>query len=141
VNKKDIKKAVMAGIISGIALGLFLKLIEQSTHLKVYTLLLNLDYVPIINQFVVPEILGFVIHLGISICISIGFLFYIHRKPFPASKKISLAVLLSVIIGLFLFPTTALSTQTPALTNLPALFYWLVGHYLYGLILGLMLKK
>jgi hypothetical protein len=141
MNKKNIKKAVIAGIISGITLGLFLKMIEQTTHMKVYTLLLNLDYVPIINQFVIPEIIGFVIHLGISICISIGFLFYFIRKPYPASKRTSLSILLSVFIGLLLFTTTALSTQTPALTNLPALFYWLVGHYFYGLILGLMFKK
>jgi hypothetical protein len=141
LNKTTFVKTVFAGLLSGVFLGLFFNVVERITHLKVYTLLLNLDYVPVINKFYVPEPIQFMIHLIISIFIAFGFAFYFNQKTLNPFKKLILVTLLSSLIGVLLFPTTALSNQTPEITNFPALSYWLIGHGLYGFILGTMLRK
>ncbi|MDT3765193.1 hypothetical protein [Priestia filamentosa] len=42
-------RAFIGGIISGIIMSVFLKGIEELTHLRVYTLLLNVDYIPLLK--------------------------------------------------------------------------------------------
>jgi len=128
-------------LISGVFLGLFLKLVEITTSNKVYTLLLNVDYVPIIQRFELPEIIEFSIHLFISVVMSVSLLFFLNKKNLPTNKRVLLVILLSLVIGVLLYPTTALSNRTPSLTDLTAFGFWLLGHSLYGGILGFLLKK
>jgi hypothetical protein len=141
LEKLQINKAVLAGLISGVFLGLFLKVVEKSTSLKVYTLLLNVDYVPIIQRFELAEIIEFSIHLFISVVMSMGLLFFLNKKYIPTNKRILIIVLFSLVIGIFLYPTTLLSDRTPSISDLPALGFWLLGHSLYGGMLGFLLKK
>jgi hypothetical protein len=141
LEKLQINKAVLAGLISGVFLGLFLKVVEKTTSLKVYTLLLNVDYVPIIQRFEVSEIIEFSIHLFISVVMSVSLLFFLNKKNLPTNKRVLLVILLSLVIGVLLYPTTALSNRTPSLTDLTAFGFWLLGHSLYGGILGFLLKK
>lgn len=141
MEKRQVSKAILAGLISGVFLGLFLKVVEITTSIKVYTLLLNVDYVPILQHYKLSEIIEFSIHLFISVVISISLLFFFNKKNLPTIKRILIVILFSFVIGVLLYPTTALSNRTPSLTNLPAFGYWLLGHSLYGGLLGFLLKN
>lgn len=120
---------------SGVVLGLFLKLIQSITKLKVYTLLLNVDYIPTLKNLILPEIVEFGLHLMISVVLAFGVNFYITRREFKKGTIISFVVKVSLLIGLLLFPTTILSERTPSITNAYAFLVWMVGHWIYGFVL------
>ena len=142
LNRKSIQKAGLYGLLSGIFLAVFFKIIERATHLKVYTLLLNVDYIPVINQYHFPEIIEVAFHLVISILLSISLAFVLYSKRASRRKTIiSWCTAVCLLIGLLLFPTTALSDRTPPITSMPALSYWLVGHGLYGVMLGCLFAR
>jgi hypothetical protein len=128
-------QAIFAGTVAGILLGLFFKAIQFSTGLKVYTLLLNVDYIPILNRFTFPESIEFGFHLIVSIVLGV-----LIMKFLPPNQQ-SWIMMIGIVIGILLFPTTALSSRTPAISDYPALIYWLVGHTFYGIILRLLLKR
>lgn len=136
------RKAGLYGLLSGMFLAIFLKLVEKATHLKVYTLLLNIDYIPIINHYHFPEIIEVAFHLIISILLSISLSLVLNYLGVTSGKSLILwCIAICLSIGLLLFPTTAFSDRTPSVTSLPALLYWLTGHGLYGFLLGCLFKK
>ncbi|RLQ93817.1 hypothetical protein [Falsibacillus albus] len=141
IRQVNLIKVIYAGLISGVVLGLFLKLIEITTYLKVYTLLLNLDYVPILNHIHFPEIVGFLIHLMISIVLSIVLQLFLIKKDWAPKRILFFYILAGFAVGILLYPTTILSDRTPALNNNSAIGFWLLGHLLYGLTLGWLLRK
>ncbi|WP_407271293.1 hypothetical protein [Radiobacillus sp. PE A8.2] len=135
-----VRNGFFVGSLSGITLGLFFKAIELITGQKVYRLLLNIDYIPVLKQIHFPEIIEFLFHIAVSIIISIALLLLMNYQRWIQRRIIILTTLLNICIGLLFFPTTALSDQTPEITNIPALLLWLVGHLIYGLILGILLR-
>lgn len=132
---------IIAGVLAGIFLGLFLKIVEHHTGFKVYTLLLNVDYIPLINRLSLPEWIEFVFHLIISILLSVVFVLFFRTKKWKPKQRIKVVIFVSMIIGVLLYPTTALSSRTPELSSYPAWFYWLLGHALYGWILGILIRN
>lgn len=134
-------KAVLAGLLSGLVLGLFLKLIQSITNLNVYTLLLNVDYVPFLKDMTLPEIVEFSLHIIISVMLAFGVNFYITRKGLKEETIHRFVISVSIVVGLLLFPTTVLSERTPSITNTYAFLFWMVGHWIYGLVLGRVLSK
>lgn len=134
-----LNKPVWAGIASGIFLGLFLRMIEHVTSLEVYTLLLNVDYVPVLKELKLPELIEFALHLVISVLLSILLAIFLKSKNWPRARSLSWVSLLCLAVGLLLYPTTVLSNRTPELTDLNALLFWLAGHLLYGIALGWLL--
>ena len=142
LNKKWVQKVVIQGFISGVILAYFLKVVEQTTPYKVYTLLLNVDYIPVINRFVLPEIIEVMLHLVISIVLIACLQAFIDHKKITSTKQIVLFCMVSCfVIGMVLFPTTILSNRTPSLTSIPAWSYWLLGHSMYGIIVGYLLRN
>lgn len=129
-------KGVFAGLLSGLFLGLFLKMIELSTGVKVYTLLLNVDYFPILKNYHFPESIEFVFHLIISVLLAVSLLFIINKYRWKRTQIITRTLFITFSIGVLLYPTTALSVRTPELTSVSAIFFWLLGNLLYGLILS-----
>lgn len=127
-------RASQNGVISGIILTIFFKSVEYYTQHKVYTLLLNVDYIPFINQLKLTEIVEIALHLFVSIVISISL--YITVNYLNINKIIPFYIGVCLFIGIIIFPTTALSTRTPSITSIPSLTYWLIGHILFGYILG-----
>lgn len=129
----------VAGILAGVVLGLLLKGIEILTDKKVYTLLLNVDYIPWLSNLPINEIQEFALHIIVSVCIVSSLYFVLRRTRAP----IPLFVLGAVIIGGLYFPLTMLSHRTPDVTDAAALVYWLLAHAGYGLASGNMifLKK
>lgn len=136
-----LKKAFITGILSGIVLGVFLKVVESFTGIKVYTLLLNVDYIPIIQGFKLHELIEFALHLVISIALAFCLLIFFHSKGWSKNRILYFTILVSIFIGLLLFPTTLLSSRTPSITSFPAWFYWLTGHGLYGWVLGVLMSN
>ncbi|NMO95064.1 hypothetical protein HII30_04590 [Paenibacillus lemnae] len=136
-------RSLWAGIIAGVLLGLFLKGVEYVTSLKVYTLLLNVDYIPLLNQLQLSEFAEFLLHLIISVLLALVLALIVNWKGTAWSIRTRLYFYMAVntAVGLLLYPTTALSTRTPDLLDLPALLFWLTGHLLYGLLLGWMMRE
>ncbi|WP_226658474.1 hypothetical protein [Pseudalkalibacillus hwajinpoensis] len=132
-----IKSGLLAGAISGIALGFFLKGIEAVTGKLVYTLLLNIDFIPVIGQINWPEWIEFVFHLFISLIIGVVYSIGSSRY-FPQQRKAQaiLAYVLTLPTVLLYFPLTYLAIkQTPGLWDFTAITYWTLGHLIYAAVL------
>lgn len=123
-------KLVMIGILSGLVLGGLLKTVEQLTDKQVYRLLLNVDYFPIIQDWPMNEMQDFLLHMVVSV----GLVIVLYLT---LGKKVNRYIILSVLIGGMLYLTTAFSDRTPALTDMMAFIYWMVGHLIYGIIIGI----
>lgn len=132
-------QGAVTGLISGTVLGLFLKLVETITNLKVYTLLLNIDFIYI---GYIPEILEFIVHLAVSVMIGIIFVFLTHfLKLVKVKQQVLLSCFLTVPTVFLYFPLTILSIkETPELLDFTAILWWTLGHLLYALILPIPLR-
>lgn len=119
---------------------MFLKLVQSITSLKVYTLLLNVDYVPILKNIDLNETVEFGLHMVISIMLAFGVNFYITRKDFQKETIHRFVIRVSLIVGLLLFPTTLLSERTPPITSAYAFLFWMAGHWIYGFVLARVLS-
>lgn len=134
--KRVLLKGSLAGIVAGLVLGLFLKWMEALSGAKVYTLLLNVDYIPFLNF---NEFGDFVLHLLVSIPLAIVLLFLVVYFGWK-SGIIWRMLLFSFIIGVLLYPLTLLSERTPPIDSASNISLWLFGHMIYGLFLGILYK-
>ena len=142
MNAKLLKIAAINGLLTGIFLTLFFKIVQYITGYKVYILLLNVDYIPLINYFHYPELIEVCFHLVISVSLSIILASIVLRIKITSTKSLFTFYLsMCLLIGLFLFPTTAFSTRTPSISSMPSLLYWLLGHALYGYFLAFLFVK
>lgn len=133
---------VNASIIAGVVLTLFLKLVQFMTTERVYTLLLNVDYLPVLKNYIFPEWIEVGFHLVVSVAVGICFYIFFNKKKIDEpQKQLMYTVCCSLLIGLVLFPTTYFSLRTPSIKSGTALFYWLIGHALFGYVLGLLLVR
>lgn len=132
-------KLTMIGIIIGTIFGLILKLIESWTEKKIYTLLLNIDYIPILQDWNLNEFFDFSLHIIVSI--GVVFVLYYGFKIFNWHLKIMPYVVVNIIIAGGLYLTTSFSSRTPELSDGVAFIYWIVGHAIYGLLLGLAIRQ
>lgn len=135
---------VLAGLISGTLLGLLLKWIQSWSGHRVYRLLLNADYVPVLKEFSLSETTEFIIHLVISmvLCVVLGILwqYRFRRAPYSLREMAIVTAGIGLAIGLLLYPTTLLSSGgTPPITSIPAWSWWLLVHAVYGAVSGLLL--
>lgn len=137
---KGLLRATGYGLIGGLVLTFLFKWIESSTGEKVYTFLLNVDYIPIIGDIAFPEWLEVVFHLVVSVAVAIGFLIMYRLRPSWKKRAIMICTVGSVIIGIALFPTTALSDRTPEITDGLSFLYWLLGHAVFGAVLGIFFR-
>ncbi|PIC57598.1 hypothetical protein CSV80_08400 [Sporosarcina sp. P12(2017)] len=130
------------GIITGIFLAVFLKAVQSITGHKVYTLLLNVDYIPIIKEYALPEVIEVFFHLIVSVvlCIILAML-YDKSSGFIRNHAILFPFLVNVAIGLVLYPTTSFSDRTPNVTNMVSLFWWIAGHAVYGFFVGFLISR
>ena len=142
LTKTGLKNAILFGFLSGLVLAALLKVVELITHLKVYTLLLNVDYIPYINTFTFPELIEVGFHLIVSIALAVClYLLFVHLKITSRKQIIVTATTVCFIIGIALFPTTTFSDKTPDFRSIPSFSYWIAGHISYGYILGYLLAK
>ncbi|GAE93604.1 hypothetical protein JCM21714_2702 [Gracilibacillus boraciitolerans JCM 21714] len=119
MNNKIIK-SIIIGTISGSVLGGLLWLIEESTGEKVYTLLLNVDF--IFKDKLLPIWLEWFFHLFISWVIV--YIFLVIQSIWKAlSIQLLFILCLSLIAASSYFPLTILAIkETPSITNIEAIF-------------------
>ncbi|WP_066175914.1 hypothetical protein [Bacillus marinisedimentorum] len=135
------KRLIGAALAGGGILGFFLKWVQAETGKNVYILLLNIDYIPVAKDLPISEAGEFLLHLGVSIPLTI-FLLTVIPKFFRQKPMQALGLLLSsIFIGIILYPTTVLSVRTPALSDGWAFFWWIGGHLLYGAVLAAFLPR
>lgn len=136
-TKELMVRGSFAGLISGLFLGLFLKVIQHQFGIEVYTLLLNVDYIPVLKEMKFPEIIEISFHLLISIVLGIFLLYVVKKYQWTNWKMVMITMVICLFIGAFLYPTTVLSYRTPSLTSISAFFFWQLGHILYGALLSI----
>lgn len=142
---KVLRLGISIGMLSGIILGLCLKWIEWLTGKQVYTLLLNVDFIPIIGPIQWPEWVEFVFHLLIAAAIGIVFVYIVGKLNNMSIRKIVLCSFLLTLptIPLY-FPLTLLALKpTPAVDDAVAIFYWTAGHLIFSaaLVFGYIILK
>jgi len=140
-----LRLGISIGMLSGIILGLCLKWIEWLTSKQVYTLLLNVDFIPIIGPIQWPEWVEFVFHLLIAAAIGIVFVYIVGKLNNMSIRKIVLCSFLLTLptIPLY-FPLTLLALKpTPAVDDAVAIFYWTAGHLVFtaALVFGYIILK
>lgn len=132
---------LFAGIMAGAVLGLLLKLAQQMTGYKVYTLLLNIDYIPVLGALHLREWQEFILHLIVALILAFILMEIAIRRRMTGGSLICLCISINIGIAICYYPLTNLSDHTPPLTSLPAFFIWVGAHFLYGLLLGFLLSK
>ncbi|PJK15865.1 hypothetical protein CQS04_11550 [Chryseomicrobium excrementi] len=130
-------RILLVGLISGLVLNYYFKFIEWLTGDKVYTLLLNVDYIPVLKNYTFPEWIEISFHMIVSFVLAFIYAWLWNRwkKPFLYT------VLTALVIGMVIYPTTGFSDRTPEVTDLSALFWWQTGHLLYGWVVAWMLQR
>lgn len=131
-------EVLIIGVITSFVLGFFLKLLEVITNLKVYTLLLNIDFIPVIGDINFPESIEFLFHIIISICIAFIFNALIKKYKWNWQGILFHVSLGNMLIGLLIYPITLLSDRTPPLFSIFSLNFWLLGHLIYGIAMSLL---
>lgn len=135
-------RIVMAGLVGGLMMAGFLRVIESVSGLKVYTLLLNVDYIPFFKRATGVEWLELSMHMVVSIGVSWFIVVGLFRVVNTATvwKAYVSVILFSLLIGILLYPSTVLSERTPALGDPAAWFWWLASHVLYGIVMSALLQ-
>jgi hypothetical protein len=136
-----IRYGLSAGFVGGIILGFFLRFIELGTGSKVYTLLLNIDFVPGVKTRL-AEPIEFAIHLAVSLVIGLLFMWWIERGvarfanlPTRMFHPLAGSILFGLAPILLFVPLTLSSDRVPAITDMVALGWWSLGHLIYALVL------
>jgi len=130
--KRYMLQGIVAGLVSGMVLGFFLKWIQQLTGSGVYTMLLNIDFVPALPDRL-PEALEFGLHLAVAIVLGCLYRIWITRWAHPWIS----GLLIGAASSLLFFPLALLSDRVPPVNDMIAYMYWLAGHVLYGIVLGI----
>ena len=139
MNKQLIFQACTAGILAGFLLGFSLKLIQEISGLLVYTLLMNVDYIPVLKQFQFPEWIEFSFHLVVSVVKGVLLMVIAIKQNWSAQGVFYYTIIINVFIAIIIYPTTLLSTRTPPLLSVPSIGMWIIAHLLYGIMLGSLL--
>jgi uncharacterized membrane protein YagU involved in acid resistance len=133
-----VKPALFSGAGAGIFLGFFLKTAEKLTGLKVYVLLLNIDFIPVFGDIRWSEASEFFFHLLFSLLLSFCLMLILQAGKsltFWTCFKWSLAIAFPAL--LLYFPLSLLAEQqVPPPTDLLAFGIWSAGHLLYSLTLA-----
>ncbi|XXM73380.1 hypothetical protein ACQ0QQ_05670 [Lysinibacillus sphaericus] len=133
MNSSHAIKGAGIGIMSGILLGLLLKLLQAVTGIKVYILLLNVDFLPYIGSIHWPEWIEFIFHLIVSCLIGIIFVFIIHRFKLAGMSLWITSFVLTLPAFLLYFPLSSLAIKdVPSPHDATAILLWLFGHLVYG---------
>lgn len=128
-------------LIAGVFLGFFMKWLQDVTGYKVYTLLMNVDYIPILKEYIFPTWVEFMFHLIVAVILAYVIVWIAWKKHYTRKQLIRFTIVVNSIIAIALYPTTALSDRTPALFSFPSFGLWLVAHIAYGIVLGVLLAR
>jgi hypothetical protein len=126
-------KGTGIGVVSGTILGLLLKLLQTVTGIKVYTLLLNVDFIPYVGIIHWPEWIEFIFHLLVSCLIGIVYVMLINLFKLKGISVWLVSLALTLPAFFLYFPLSSLAIKdVPAPHNVTAILLWLFGHLIYG---------
>lgn len=135
--------SILIGGISGIILGLLLKWMESASGIGVYVLLLNVDFIPFVGQIEWSEPIEFFFHVWVSIIIAFVFILVVERwnviHSFLKCWMISFILCLPTF-GLYFLLSELAIKEVPAWNDWLAFTYWSIAHFLYTLILPILLR-
>lgn len=126
------------GTASGVVLGMYMWFVELVTGKKVYTLLMNVDFIPVIGSIDWPVAMEWLFHMIISWIIGVVFVRAFAKKVLDETNRNQwlLAIVLTALASTTYVPLTILAIkETPSLTDGAAIGYWLIGHVLYAITL------
>lgn len=144
MTKHKIISSLYMGIGSGILLGLLLKLVESVSQIRVYTLLLNVDFIPIIGQIKWSEPIEFLFHVIVSICIAFVFIYLaeiLHLKKSLFKLWLLSFILCLPTLGLYFILSVSAIKAVPAWNDWLAFTYWTIAHLIYAWVLPLLYLK
>ncbi|MDQ0427899.1 uncharacterized membrane protein YjjP (DUF1212 family) [Planomicrobium stackebrandtii] len=135
-------KGLWIGFWSGLILGLLLKWIQSVTGEQVYTLLLNVDFVPVIGSVQWSEITEFIFHMIIALVIGVVFVYVAKRRNYSFGQLVLISLLMSAPFPFlyFLLSWLAVEAEVPAATDWSAFLYWIFAHLTYALLLPILYK-
>ncbi|RNF40717.1 hypothetical protein [Planococcus salinus] len=135
-------KGIWIGFWSGMLLGILLKWIEYMTGERVYTLLLNVDFIPFIGAVDWSEPVAFAFHLIISLAIGIAYVYIAKRRNYAFGHLVLLSLGFCFPLFLLYFPLSALAIRDdiPQMTNVSAYLYWVFAHLTFALALPVLYK-
>lgn len=134
-------QGVQAGLVGGLVLGFLFKWIQAQTGVGVYTILLNIDFTPGIGKFNIPETIEFSLHMFVSILLGIVLAWVtVYLKAISKKNVVVFQVIVNGLLSVILFHLTLLSDRTPAYTDGLAWMYWILGHLIFGLVVGLLYR-
>src|SRR5699024_10785521 len=127
------------GVIAGVFLAVFLRVMQQITGSLAYILLFSVDYLPILHDFYSNSLVQAAFHFGTLVAITIV-LYYFFRLLY-LEKRISAYVIFIFIGSGLLYFLTMLSSYTPPITDLYSWIYWSTGHVIFSIIIGTLIKR
>ncbi|KHE73269.1 hypothetical protein [Halobacillus sp. BBL2006] len=133
-----IRWGIWIGTTSGIVLGMYMWYVELVTGKKIYTLLMNVDFIPVIGNIDWPVVMEWLFHMVISWAIGILYAYvFMHKRLRDTNRnRWLLSIGLTAGAAITYVPLTLLAIkETPALTDEIAILYWLIGHILYAITL------
>jgi hypothetical protein len=126
-------RILLIGSIAGLILSGWMFLWQQLTGIRVYTLLMNVDFIPLLKQVEWNQLLLNLFHLIISWAIVPV---YIMLKRRLTVNKWLIGMIMSTVVAGVYFPLVMLAVKpVPAMGDGYALFIWYTGHLLYGIFL------
>lgn len=135
-----IKRGFIYGTITGFLLGFILFIIEKTLDIKLFTLLLNIDFIPIIGDISFPVYIEFFFHLIVSWTIAIIFVWIATLLNIHSFLHIQFIALLITLPAFFIYIplTTWAIKDVPAPYDLTAFTYWSLSHLIYSICLGIL---
>ncbi|HLQ95565.1 MAG TPA: hypothetical protein VK108_04200 [Pseudogracilibacillus sp.] len=136
---KKLSVLTIIGVIAGVFLAVFLRVMQQLTGSQAYILLFNVDYIPILNALYPASLIEAAFHFGTCVASTI-FLYYFFRFFHLEKKVIAYAAVVFMGSGILYF-LTVLSPYTPPITDVLSWVYWVIGHIIFSVIIGGSIKK
>ncbi|TWT28066.1 hypothetical protein [Planomicrobium sp. CPCC 101110] len=135
-------KGIWIGLWSGLMLGFLLKWIQSITGVEVYSLLLNVDFMPIIGSVDWSEPVEFSFHVAVSLIIGIIYVYLAKRQPYPFGQLALLSLILCAPTYVLYFPLAVLAKnpEIPGALDAEAILYWIFAHLAYALALPILYK-
>ncbi len=137
-------RGVIAGIVAGLVLGIMLKGMEKATGIPVYTLLLNVDFIPYFRTQPLSEAREFLLHMLVSILMGMVYFYIVTTKKITSFKSAFHFAFFLTLPGILLyFPLCILAVNrvVPEPYDLSAIGLWVFSHLGYCLTLMLFIRK
>ncbi|NGP44387.1 hypothetical protein G4V62_05240 [Bacillaceae bacterium SIJ1] len=117
---------VSSGIFSGVILGLILAAFEEISGKRVYTLLLNIDFIPWLSRWSGNMWIEWVLHM--TVAVSIGCIHVLLTEIYKWPDVLSASALTVIALFMYIPLSTLALGPAPSLIDGMAWGLWFLGH-------------